>query len=221
VAAAPTAAAAELTPVPIADGKAILRPSNSSIGFVGTHTGAKPDPRVGGFAEFSGTADVDTATKTLKSASVEIQTGSLWTQIPPLTSHLKSPDFFDTTKYPTARFLTKSIASSAGKASDQLTITGELTLLGKTKDVTFPAKVTISESGLTLSGSLTVDRTEFGMDRVQDKVQKAVTINLAVGKKTEPQAGGGPGGPGGPGFPGRMRPGGTGGPKGKRPPGNE
>jgi len=207
----PAASAVELTPVPIADGKATLSPANTSIGFVGTHTGSRPDPRIGGFAEFTGTAEVDAAGKTLKSTSVEIQTGSLWTQIPPLTNHLKSADFFDTGRHPTARFRSKSIAPEPDKGIDAFTISGELTLLGKTKGISFPAKIKVGESGLTLSGTFTLDRTDFGMDRAQEKVKKGVTINLAIGKKTEPQAGAGPGGPG---F-GRGRPpGGKGQPKG-------
>jgi len=211
------ASVGELTPVPVVDGKAILTPDNTSIGFVGTHVGSTPNPRTGGFAQFTGTAEVDPAGKTLKSASVEINTDSLWTPIPPLTNHLKSPDFFDTQKTPTARFLTKGIAPIPDKAG-VFTITGDLTMLGKTKEVSFPAKVKIGDSGLTLSGSFALDRTVFGMDRVQDKVQKEVTVTLAIGKKTEPQTGGGPGGPG---FPGGGRPGGRDKVKSERPPGNE
>ncbi len=211
-AAGPTAAG-ELTPVPIADGKAILTPDNTSIGFVGTHVGSKPDPRTGGFAQFTGTAEVDTSAKALKSASVEIKTDSLWTQIPPLTSHLKSPDFFDTQKHPTAQFLSKGIAPIADKPGE-FTMTGVLTLLGKTNELSFPVKVKVDDNGLTLSGSFNLDRTIFGMDHVQDKVEKGVTVTLAIGKKTEPQTGGGAG------FGGGGRPGGPG-PRGKRPPAKE
>jgi polyisoprenoid-binding protein YceI len=207
---APGSSEPKLTPVPLTDGKATLTPDNTSIGFVGTHTGAEPNPRIGGFAQFNGTAEVDRVEKTLKSATVEIKTDSLWTPIPPLTGHLKSPDFFDTGKYPTAKFVSKSVVPVPEKRGDY-TMTGELTLLGKTNEVSFPVTVDVSESGLTLSGSVTLDRTSFGMDRVQDKVQKGVTVNLAIGKKTEPQTGGGPGGPG-------FRGGGPGKAKGKRPP---
>src|SRR5207247_1917380 len=89
-------------PVPIKSGVALLTPENSKIEFVGTHVGAKPDPRTGGFEKFTGRAEVDPATKTLKSLSVDIETGSLWTQFPMLTNHLNSPDFFDTREYPAA-----------------------------------------------------------------------------------------------------------------------
>jgi len=198
--------------VPIADGKATLTPDNTSIGFVGTHVGPKPDPRTGGFAQFTGSAEVDTATKTLKSASVEIKTDSLWTPIPPLTGHLKSPDFFNTQKHPTAQFATKGITPIADRPGE-FTMSGTLTLLGKTNELSFPVKVNIHERGLTLSGTFTLDRTIFGMDRVQDKVEKGVSVTLAIGKKTEPQSGGGPG------YPGGGRPGGPGQASGKRPPG--
>ncbi|MGO9919195.1 MAG: hypothetical protein ACLQIB_31410 [Isosphaeraceae bacterium] len=56
------------------------------------------------------------------------------------------------------------------------------------------------------------------MDRVQDKVEKGVTVTLAIGKKTVPLTGGGPGGPG---FGRGGRPGGPGRASGKRPPANE
>ena len=212
-----SASAGELTPVPIADGKATLTPDNTSIGFVGTHVGPAPNPRTGGFAQFTGTAEVDLAGKTLKSASVEIKTDSLWTQISPLTNHLKSPDFFDTQKHPTAQFATKGLAPISDKPGE-FRMTGTLTLLGKTKELSFPVKLNIGDGGLTLAGSFTLDRTDFGMDRVQDKVQKLVTVTLAIGKKTEPQTGGGPGGPG---FPGGGRPCGRGQAKSKCPPANE
>ena len=181
-----------LTPVPVASGKVALTPENTSIGFVGTHVGARPDPRVGGFERFTGTAEVDPASKALKSASVEIQTDSLWTQLPPLTTHLKSPDFFDAHEHPIARFQTKSVVAN-DKQPGSCTITGDLTVLAKTKEVSFPAKVDVSDSGLTVTGSFTLDRTELGMDRVQDRVQKEVTITVAIGKKTAPlPATGGP-----------------------------
>lgn len=199
----------KLTPVTITNGKAILTPDNTSIGFVGTHTGANPNPRLGGFAQFSGIAEVDTASNTLRSATVDIKTGSLWTTIPPLTEHLKSPDFFNANKFPAAKFVTKSIAPIADKPGE-FTMTGELTLLGRTKDVSFPVKIELTGDGLTLAGKFTLDRTRFGMDHIQEKVEKGVTVTLAIGKKTQPQTGGAPG------F-GPRRPGGRGQPKANRP----
>src|SRR5215471_1753759 len=87
--------AAELTPVPIQTSAVKLGPENTRIQFVGTHVGPKPDPRTGGFARFTGAVQVDVAAKAVKSVNIEIDTGSLWTEFPMLTSHLKSADFFE------------------------------------------------------------------------------------------------------------------------------
>ena len=156
-----------------------LTPENTKIEFVGTHVGAKPDPRTGTFTKFAGEAKVDRAKGTLQSASVEIQTDSLTTSIPKLTNHLKSPDFFDTREHPTARFESTRIAAADGEGRQ--TVTGKLTLLGKTNEVSFPVKVDVGERGLALSGTLTIDRTEFGMDKLQEGVKKEVEINVTIG----------------------------------------
>ncbi len=102
-------AAAELKPVPIEAGVAALTPDNTKIVFVGTHSGAKPDPRTGGFGKFLGKAEVDSAAKTLKAVSAEIETSSLWTPIEKLTNHLKSADFFDVREHSLAAFQSTKI----------------------------------------------------------------------------------------------------------------
>lgn len=174
----------EARPVPVEAGVAKLTPENTKIGFVGTHAGEKPDPRTGGFEKFSGLAEVDADGKTLKSVSVEIETGSLWTQMPKLTAHLNSPDFFDTREYPAAKFESTQIAANG--EGGQLTITGNLTLLTVTKEISFPANVTLSAEGLTLKAKFSIDRSEFGMDKLE-RVERTVSLTVVVGEKTQPQ----------------------------------
>lgn len=55
-----------------------------------------------------------------------------------LEGHLKSPDFFDVTKYPEATFEITSVTDSA---SSKLKISGNLTLKGISKNITFDADV--------------------------------------------------------------------------------
>src|SRR3954452_18349165 len=76
--------------VPVQAGAAALAPQNTKIQFVCAHVGAKPDPRTGGFAKFSGKAQLDATGKSLKSISLDIDTTSLFTEIEMLTNHLKS-----------------------------------------------------------------------------------------------------------------------------------
>src|SRR3954447_22678929 len=96
----------------VTGGVATISPENTKIQFVCAHVGAKPDPRKGGFGKFNGKAVVDG--KALKSVSLEIDTASLFTEFDMLTTHLKSPDFFEVRRFPTARFESTKIESGAG-----------------------------------------------------------------------------------------------------------
>ncbi|MEX0713541.1 MAG: YceI family protein [Pirellulales bacterium] len=190
-------AAAAANAAPVRSGVAKLTPENTKIQFVGTHAGGEPNPRTGGFEKFAGEAELDADGKTLKSVSIEIETGSLWTQHGRLTQHLNTPDFFDTREYPTAAFESTRIQPAGGDG--QYTIVGDLMLLETTKEIQFPAAVTIDDAGLALRAAFTIDRTEFGMDKLQDRVENPVDLTVVIGEKTEPlpsadrPRGGGPG----------------------------
>ena len=171
----------QLKPVAIQSGVVSLAPKNTRIGFVGTHEGAKPDPREGGFAKFSGTAEVADS-GILRSVAFEIQTKSLWTRIDKLTAHLKSPDFFDVREHPTAKFRSTSVrpAEKAGTFD----LTGEFTLHGVTRKIKAPATVSVTKKGLILKCEFTLDRTQFGMDYGIGKVKKNVTVTVVIGEPT-------------------------------------
>lgn len=164
--------------VPAKGGTATLTPENTKIQFVCAHVGPKPDPRKGGFGKFSGKAVLDGTT--LKSVSVEIDTASLFTEFDMLTTHLKSPDFFEVRRFPTAKFESTKIES--GPAGSQ--ITGKLTLHGVTKEISFPAKMEISEAGLKLASELTINRLDFGINYDPKKVEDKVSLTVVIGEKT-------------------------------------
>jgi polyisoprenoid-binding protein YceI len=68
-----------------------------------------------------------------------------------LEAHLKNEDFFNVEKQPTSDFKITAVADLAGElpkdavAGANKTVSGNLTLLGKTLNVSFPAKVTVAE----------------------------------------------------------------------------
>ena len=75
-----------------------------------------------------------------------------------LIGHLKSDDFFSVAKHPTAKFVvTKATAKSAG----QYDVTGDLTIKGITKPVTFPVTLKTTSAGAEATGKLVVDRSKF------------------------------------------------------------
>ena len=192
--AAPNPEAAVGVPVPIESGVALLGPENTAITFVATHVGAEPNPRTGGFEKFSGKVQVDSATQRVTAMSVEIDTASLWTQIDRLTIHLKSVDLFDVREHPTAKFESTTVTARDGDAG-RYDVTGNLTLLGTTKPVSFPVGVKITDQGLTLTGSFRIDRTDFGMDFRPQQVENEVALGVAIGQKTQrTRAPGGSGG---------------------------
>jgi polyisoprenoid-binding protein YceI len=102
-------------PVPIKEGKVELNARNTTIQFVGTHVGDRPDPRTGYFTKFAGELAVDEAAKAPESVTVEIDTTSLTTPIGRLTGHLQSPDFFDVRQFPKASFESTKIEPVSGK----------------------------------------------------------------------------------------------------------
>jgi polyisoprenoid-binding protein YceI len=183
----PKAAAlpADATPVPTtAKGDArqvVLSPANTRISFVGAHTDDKPD-RVGGFEKFSGTLDIDREGHLL-GMNVQIDATSLWTEYGNLTTHLSSPDFFDTREYPTAEFgKTRVTRYDDGKVA----VSGTLTLHGASQEITFPGQLTVTDAGAVFTADFTIDRTKFGMDKLTEGVKPEVKVSVVVGLPTKP-----------------------------------
>ena len=85
-----------------------------------------------------------------------------------LDGHLKSADFFDAEKYPSVKFdITKVEDLVAGTASKvegaNKTVSGNLTIKDKTVNVTFPAKVEVTENEVKLVSKFTINRQDWGL----------------------------------------------------------
>lgn len=171
-------------PVAIENHVAKISADNTLLEFVGTHVGQDPMPRLGGFREFSGAITLNDDDTELKAIEVEFNIKSIWTEFDDLTSHLMNADFFEAEKYPTASFKSTSIESGDG---GNVTVKGELTLHGTTSELTFECKPEISDKGLLLHGKFTLDRTNFGMDKMTNGVEPVVSIEVHVGLPTTPR----------------------------------
>jgi polyisoprenoid-binding protein YceI len=99
--------------------------------------------------------------------------------------HITTGDFFEVEKFPTSTFVITKVAGD--------NITGNLTLHGVTKSITFPAKVAVVGGKVTATASIPVDRTDFGVkygskkffDSIGDKAIEDVftlDITLVAGK---------------------------------------
>ncbi|MDZ4846849.1 MAG: YceI family protein [Chitinophagales bacterium] len=107
-----------------------------------------------------------------------------------LIGHLKSADFFDVANFPNAAFEITSIAVVADQPGVTHNVTGNLTIKGITKSVTFPANVTVAGNELTAIATFTIDRSQwevkygsetFFLDLAKDKlIKNEIELGLNV-----------------------------------------
>lgn len=86
----------------------------------------------GRFGNIKGVVSIDQTDITKSSVNATIDVTTVDTGMEKRDEHLKSPDFFDTAKFPTMTFVSKSVS----KSGDDLLVVGDLTLHGVTKSVT-------------------------------------------------------------------------------------
>jgi len=173
VEAAPPAAAAPAPEAPgasIPAGAVALSPS-SHIEWVGAKV-TKDHP--GGFKTLRGHAQI--ADGAVTSGQVVIDVASLYSDAAKLTKHLKDPDFFDLPTYPNATFAITSVQPSAAPGATH-TVTGTLDLHGVSKEISFPATVTVTDGAATIAAEFLLNRKDFGMayagkadDLIRDEV---------------------------------------------------
>jgi len=91
-----------------------------------------------------------------------------------LTDHLESEDFFYIEKYPEAKFNITSVKAKTSMKdgfSASHMVTGDLTIRGKTKEITFPAKVDIKNNMVSAkTGEFKLDRTEWNVNHMSKSV---------------------------------------------------
>lgn len=140
----------------------------------------------GQFNKFSGNLELDEQDLTRSRAVAEIEVASIDTGVADRDGHLRSADFFDAAKYPTIRFASRAIA----RDGDGYRITGDLTMHGVTREVTFDAEVSGPAKdpwgnvryGVVLTG--TIDRKDFGLTWNQ----ALETGGVLVGEKVKVEA---------------------------------
>lgn len=76
-----------------------------------------------------------------------------------LANHLKSDDFFSADKFPEAKLVVTS--SKPGKSAGQIEVSGELTIKGITKPISFPVDLKNSGNSVDAEGTITVDRIQY------------------------------------------------------------
>lgn len=79
-----------------------------------------------------------------------------------LVGHLNSDDFFNVSEHKTSSFTLRNIAAlTETKGEATHSVTGDFTIRGITKSITFEAKVMDNAGKLSIEGSVVLDRAQF------------------------------------------------------------
>jgi polyisoprenoid-binding protein YceI len=142
----------------------ISDPPHSEVDFSITHLAISNVH--GRFGHVTATIAMNDADITKSTVNASIDVTGVDTGEDKRNGHLKSPDFFDVATYPTATFVSTSVA----KSGDTLTINGNLTLHGVTKPVVLtaegprgPVAGMDHKQHAGFSASTTIHRSDFGI----------------------------------------------------------
>jgi polyisoprenoid-binding protein YceI len=121
----------------------------------------------GSFSGLSGALTEHATDSTLSSIDASIPAATVTTGDPQRDGHLKSADFFDAEKYPTLNFKSTKVVK---KGDAEYEVTGDLTIHGVTKQVTFavegpsaPGKDPWGNTRIGLSATAKINRKDFGL----------------------------------------------------------
>lgn len=129
----------------------------------------------GTFSGFQGVILFDPQNLSTASFDVSIDAGTVNTDNSLRDKHLKDDGYFDIKNYPRIRLVSTKISGKSGAYN----LTGQLTLKGKTKQVSFPFTATPADDGYNFKGTFKIKRKDFdvgGTSTIADEL----TIDLNV-----------------------------------------
>jgi polyisoprenoid-binding protein YceI len=142
-----------------------LDPAHSAAGFKVKHMMISNVK--GTFTGLSGVLKMDEADPTRSSVEASIDVATVNTHDAQRDGHLKSADFFDAENFPALTFKSTKVESTGG---GDYAVTGDLTLHGVTKSVTFavqdvsaPAKDPWGNLRIGLEATAKINRKDFGL----------------------------------------------------------
>jgi polyisoprenoid-binding protein YceI len=90
-----------------------------------------------------------------RNATITIAMNTLQHDNSQMQEHLRSDAFFDVARFPEATFTLRSLVGT--------TATGQLTIKGITRAITFPVGISQTSAGVRIKGKAVVDRTQYGI----------------------------------------------------------
>jgi polyisoprenoid-binding protein YceI len=172
----PATTPAPVEPAPVAAAATLqVDKAQSRLGLIGAKVTAQHPIQFNDFTgEVTLTGDAVTAVRFVA------QTASVTSDADRLTEHLKGADFLDVAAFPTGEFTSTTITAAADGAWTH-SVTGNLTIRGVTKQVTFPATITLHADKVEARTEFVINRQDFGVTypgRADDLVQDNVAMQI-------------------------------------------
>jgi polyisoprenoid-binding protein YceI len=165
----------------------VIDAAHSSVSFKISHLGLSWVH--GRFNNFAGKFTIDSSEPAKSSFTLNIKPASVDTNNAVRDGHLKSPDFFNVKQFPALSFTSTAVKPIEGG----LEVTGDLTMHGETKPVTFTLKggnKAEFPKGVQRTGyatELVLKRTDFGVGKptpaLGDDVHIAISFEGTSAKK--------------------------------------
>ena len=147
----------------------------SSFAFTGSKvTGSHS----GGFKQLSGEFKLENGQPV--SGSFTIDMTSIFSDHEKLTAHLSNADFFNIPQHPTATF---EVTEFGAVQDGGLSVSGNLTMVGQTHNISFPATVTQADDLITIEAEFDINRQDWGISypgRKDDLIRDEVVIDFTL-----------------------------------------
>lgn len=177
-------------PAQVQSGTYVLDPAHGKITWSMDHMGFST--YVGQFTDVSATLKLDARNPSASKLQAEVKTDSVGSLNSALDNHLKTADFLDTAKHPTAGFQATSIRLID---ADSAEISGNLTLRGVTKPIVILAD--FNQAGINpvdkkysvgFDGHARIKRSDFGINYGVPVLGDDVTLHFEAEFKLQPEA---------------------------------
>jgi len=145
----------------------------SEIKFVIKNFGLNTSGSLNGL---KGTINIDPSNPAASAFNVSVEVNTINTGSDARDNHIKKEEYFDVEKYSTINFVSTVIK----KNQNGYAVTGNLTIKGVTKSITFPFTVENQENGIQLNGEFDINRRDFGVGEGSAVLSDNVNVSLKV-----------------------------------------
>ena len=110
------------------------------------------------------------------SFNVTVDVNTINTGIDMRDNHLKKEEYFNAEKYSDISF----VSTGVKPGNDGYIISGQLTIRGITKDISFPFTAVTQNGGMLFTGSFSINRKDFNVGGSSAVLSNTVDINLKI-----------------------------------------